>query len=54
MGAAIMQCDDYRILTPLLAHCDTLNYPCAFKKVQAAFDDENSGFPFLNPETGNR
>jgi hypothetical protein len=30
----------------ILTHCDTLNYPCAHKKVIAAFDDEKSGFPF--------
>jgi hypothetical protein len=52
--AGIVQCDACRILTWLLTNCDTSNYPCAAKKLQAAFDDENSGFPFLNPETRNR
>jgi hypothetical protein len=54
VGAAIVQCDVYRIVTGLLTHCDTLNYPYAPKKLQATLDDENWGFPFLNPETHNR
>jgi hypothetical protein len=51
VGAAIGKYNAARIPMPLLTHYSMLNYPCAPKKVARASDGENSGSPFLNPDT---